>query len=110
MSDERAQKIAEINDRCRTQFMNVTVGWTHGVAHSGHVNEILAAVRAYDFSKADTGNDPYKERDFGAFEVAGEKYFWKIDYYDADMKFGSTDPTSEEETRRALTIMRADEY
>jgi hypothetical protein len=29
-----------------------------------------------------TNNDPYGEHDFGSFELAGEKFFWKIDYYD----------------------------
>lgn len=26
-------------------------------------------------------NDPWKERDFGAFDHNGDKIFWKIDYY-----------------------------
>jgi hypothetical protein len=25
-------------------------------------------------------NDPHRERDFGSFDLDGEKLFWKIDY------------------------------
>ena len=50
------------------------------------------------------------EHDFGSFEVAGEKFFWKIDYYDERCEFGSEDPADPEKTMRVLTIMFADEY
>jgi hypothetical protein len=47
-----------------------------------------------------TNNDPYGEHDFGSFEVAGEKFFWKIDYYDSLCEFGSEDPADPEKTTR----------
>ena len=37
-------------------------------------------------------NDPYGERDFGAFDLAGQRLFWKIDYYDRDLRAGSENP------------------
>ena len=55
-------------------------------------------------------NDPHGEHDFGSFALAGRKFFWKIDAYDADMQFGSEDPTDPEKTTRVLTIMLAEEY
>jgi hypothetical protein len=55
-------------------------------------------------------NDPHREHDFGNFEVAGWKFFWKIDYYDANVEFGSEDPADPKITTRVLTIMLATEY
>ena len=57
-----------------------------------------------------TDNDPHREHDFGSFEIEGETYFFKIDYYALDMIGGSEDPADPEKTTRVLTIMRADEY
>ena len=55
-------------------------------------------------------NDPYGEHDFGAFEVEGEKLFWKIDYYDKALEHGSEDPADPTRTTRVLTVMLASEY
>ena len=55
-------------------------------------------------------NDPYKERDFGAFEHNRDRIFWKIDYYDTTMTKGSEDPSDPRQTVRVLTIMLASEY
>ena len=43
-------------------------------------------------------------------DEAGERYFFKIDYYDKNTEFGSPDPADPAVTTRVLTIMRADEY
>ena len=69
---------------------------------------VLAAVAGFDAFTTD--NDPYGEHDFGSFEVAGETFFWKIDYYDSACEFGSEDPADSEKTTRVLTIMFAGEY
>lgn len=55
-------------------------------------------------------NDPHKEHDFGSFEIAGRKFFFKLDYYDSAMEFGSEDPADPSKTTRVLTIMLASEY
>jgi hypothetical protein len=67
-------------------------------------------LRVKDFNEFDADNDPHHEHDFGAIELNGEKYFWKIDYYDRELRFGSEEPADPEKTTRVLTIMRADEY
>jgi hypothetical protein len=67
-------------------------------------------VRVHEFADFNADNDPHGEHDFGSFEVAGEKFFWKIDCYDVDMINGSEDPADPEKTTRVLTIMLAGEY
>jgi len=39
-----------------------------------------------------------------------EQVFWKLDYYDRDLRFGSEDAANPTITRRVLTIMVSDEY
>lgn len=69
---------------------------------------ILEKVRTFDAFSSE--NDPHHEHDFGAFEEGGHKVFFKHDYYDAAMQFGSEDPADPSKTTRVLTIMLAEEY
>jgi hypothetical protein len=50
-----------------------------------------------------------QQHDFGSFEMVGRKFFWKLDYYDAAMEFGSEDPSDPEKTTRVLTLMLAED-
>lgn len=68
----------------------------------------MRAVQSY--STFTPENDPHGEHDFGSFEIAGERFFWKIDYYDRRYKGGSEDPSDPEKTARVLTVMYAHEY
>lgn len=54
--------------------------------------------------------DVYGEHDFGSFEIGEEHLFWKIDYYDLSLLYGSKDPADATQTKRVLTIMLAEEY
>ena len=72
------------------------------------VGAILGKVMSFEDFTPD--NDPHGEHDFGAFEHAGKRIFWKIDYYDAACENGSEDPADASKTTRVLTIMLADEY
>ena len=68
----------------------------------------MEAVRAFDdFSE---NNDPYGEHDFGNFTLDGADVFWKIDYYDNDLRDGSPNPAEPALTKRVLTVLLAEEY
>ena len=70
-----------------------------------------AAIRTVAaFDAFDAGNDPHGEHDFGSFDLAGDKFFWKVDYYDRNLEFGSDDPADPSKTMRVLTLMLAAEY
>ncbi len=80
------------------------------------VNELPSDVRAMairtvaTFDAFSGDNDPHGEHDFGAFDIAGTKFFFKIDYYDSALEFGSDDPADPAKTKRVLTLMLAEEY
>ena len=105
-----ARRIQVLNDNFRTTFRGGKVVMTSGVAAlSLDVKaRLILAVQA--FSEFTGDNDPHREHDFGAIQLNGETYFWKIDYYDQEMIGGSEDPADPKKTTRVLTIMRAAEY
>ena len=108
-------KIRELNDAFRrgdrsdlgrilitSGVRDLCAAWPLGVA------TVYSIVQRYDrFTNA---NDPNNEHDFGTFEFAGAKCFWKLDYYDKKLEYGSEDPADETKTARVLTIMLASEY
>jgi len=67
--------------------------------------ELIRAVRDFDRFEARD-----QERDFAAFDWEGTRCFWKIDYYEPSLEWGSKDPADAAATARVLTILRADEY
>lgn len=106
----RGEIIARLNDTLRKEGRGGRLLVTRGV-HTlpcFDFRELVRAIAAYDQFNAD--NDPHAERDFGVFELFGAKLMWKIDYYDVDLEFGSTDPANPDVTVRVLTVMLASEY
>ncbi len=109
--DFRQKRIRRLNDEMRKgRFQHGSVVLTAGVQALGEkvLQVAVAKVAAYDTFTKD--NDPHGEHDFGSFEVAGERLFWKIDYFDLDLKRHSPDAANPEVTHRVLTIMLASEY
>jgi hypothetical protein len=106
---ERTARIRELNDDFRVRLNgDGVIALTVAVKNFHSANKALEAVRAFnDFTSA---NDPYGEHDFGAVEVRGERFFFKIDYYNLTLNSGSEDAADPTKTRRVMTIMRAGEY
>ena len=69
-----------------------------------------AIVGTATFNALTLNDDPYGEHDFGGFELEGEPLFWKIDYCDKQLEYGSPDPSNQRVTTRVLTIMLASDY
>ena len=104
MQTENAAEVAKLNDHFRKSGMGIVV--TQGVQVLENLHTLIDEIRRY--SEFNEDNDPYGEHDFGTVHWYGEKVFWKIDYYDRSMQYGS-DPL-DSECKRVLTIMLASEY
>jgi Protein of unknown function (DUF3768) len=106
----KVDKIRDLNDAFRRTFIGGAVVVTAGVEAMSvdQRQSILEKVRSFVTFTAD--NDPHGEHDFGALEQDGERFFWKIDYYDRAMNEGSPDAADASVTTRVLTIMLAEEY
>lgn len=105
-----ADKIRALNDAFRTSMTGGQVFLTAGVDALPSDVKAMVIRRVATFDAFTADNDPHGEHDFGAFELAGHTFFWKINYYDAAMEFGSDDPADPTKTTRVLTIMLASEY
>ena len=108
--DARAATIRALNDKFRQTLQGGTVLMTAGIIalDADAQAEVLAAVRAFDAFNPD--NDPWGEHDFGSLDVAGERVFFKIEYYDLTKAMHSDDPADPSKTERVMTIMLAGEY
>jgi hypothetical protein len=123
----QGERIARLNDLARREMgVACTAVATAGfrslsASDQSRVRELIETFDAFD-----EDNDPHGERDFGCIyqladgrwtterprlrENERERVFWKFDYYDRDLRFGSEDAANPAVTRRVLTIMLADEY
>ncbi len=106
MSDPTS-KIRELNDRLRSTFVGGAVLLSNGVASldDDAKRRLLAAVRTFEAFSPD--NDPYGEHDFGAVEIGGERFLFKIDLYEEPFVNSGNE---EKMITRILTIMLAEEY
>ena len=124
---EQSARIARLNDLARSAMgvactAVATVGFRSlPEADQSSVRQLIETYDAFD-----EDNDPQGERDFGCVYQLGdgrwtterlrlrdderERVFWKFDYYDRDLRFGSEDAANPAITRRVLTIMLSDEY
>ena len=106
----RTDRIRELNDAFRKTLEGGQCLFTPGVSDLGIPFSMAALAAVSAFSEFSADNDPYGEHDFGAFQIGEERLFWKIDYYDLSLEFGSNDPADPAQTKRVLTIMLTEEY
>ena len=102
--------IKTLNDNFRRSFIGGRVMLTRGINAklADDVANILSEVRTFNNFTED--NDPYNEHDFGSFDYKGDKIFFKIDYYDENLKYASENPADSTKTIRVMTVMLASEY
>lgn len=107
----RTKRIRRLNDALRhgEPGHNMMV-ITPGVQSLGDevVAGVMDQVKSYEAFSGDS--DPHGEHDFGSLSEAGEKIFWKIDYFDRQLKAHSPDAADPGVTCRVLTLMLASEY
>ncbi|MFB7143370.1 DUF3768 domain-containing protein [Agrobacterium deltaense] len=110
MTITQTARIRELNDVFRTTWITGKVFITSGIKGLPDAiqSDIVEAVQKFNAFTPD--NDPHGEHDFGAVTIEGHKVFWKIDYYDWTMQYGSEDPANPAVTKRVLTIMLAEGY
>ena len=102
-------RVAELNDALRRDSSQGHWIFTQGVlALPLPAVDLCRAIS--EFNSFTPENDPYGKRDFGAFELAGHRLFWKIDYFDKRLEQHSPDPADPMVTARVLTVMLASEY
>ena len=103
-------EIALQNDNFRKHLSQGTLVLTQGIRSNTKedLEAIITKVRTFD--TFDENNDPYGERDFGAFDYKGKKIFWKIDNYDQEFLYLSPDVSNPRLTNKVMTIMYAEEY
>lgn len=109
---QKTARIRELNDAFRRTFIGGLVVLTRGVSElpEGSRAAVINAVQGFGDDAFVAADDPYGEHDFIAFDVEGQTYFAKIDYYGLTMSVRSEDPADPKKTSRVITIMRADEY
>jgi len=102
-----SSKIAQLNDHLRRTFSGGKVMMTAAVndLDPDTLAEVMSTV-----DKFDGDNDPHHEHDMAFFEVKGERYFFKVDYYDKSLEYRSEDPSDPTLTARVLTIGEASDY
>lgn len=103
-------RIRQLNDEARMHLTDGVIYATSGISALPADDQAAILKRVFEFDDFDPENDPHGEHDFGAFDHKGDRIFWKIDYYNLQMRNASPDPADPRVTKRILTVMLASEY
>ena len=74
-------EIAKLNDEFRANPSLGLLVLTDGIRANSEDDIAVIINKVRNFDNFNEDNNPYGERDFGAFDFRGKKIFWKIDYY-----------------------------
>jgi Protein of unknown function (DUF3768) len=110
MSQTLQTSIATQNDLFRQSNIDGEIHISHLVSTLPTRDLLILRLMVAAFDNFTPDNDPYGEHDFGSVELHGERYYWKIDYYDLNCEYGSDDPSDSTVTRRIMTILHSSEY
>jgi len=110
MSKINKEKVIELNDQLRTTFEGGRVVCTQGVAHLKETTRLKVFRAIREFSDFTPENDPYGEHDLGSVKADDITAFWKIDYFDNDLKYHSPAEDDPDVTTRVMTVMLPEEY
>jgi len=106
----QTEVIRKLNDQFRCSFTGGRVVTTAGINNLPSESQSMLIRKVQQFDEFNPDNDPHGEHDFGRIDLLEKGFFWKIDYYDTELKYGSENPADPAATTRVLTIMRAEEY
>jgi hypothetical protein len=111
VTSTNSTRLTELNDLFRRHRSGKGMRLiTAGIAAMTAEEQTTIIARVATFDAFTEANDPHGDHDFGSFDHAGARIFWKIDAYaDDSLTLGADDPTNPA-TFRVLTIMLADEY
>lgn len=108
--DETTKKIQMLNDLLRCDGIGGHFLFSERVSNLNKEERMEVFEKVRTFNSFCEDNDPYKEHDFGSIDCKLGRIFWKIDYYDTEIRFGSDFPEDPKKTIRVMTIMFAEEY
>jgi hypothetical protein len=104
---EKSRRIRDLNDAFRKSLDSAlgTTMLTAGVSALPSDVRAMAIRKVATFDAFGADNDPHGEHDFGSFDLAGHKFFFKIDYYDSTLESGrprDDDPRADAHARRRI--------
>lgn len=97
--------VAARNDRLRKTGLGGRTMISELVVDLDYFDDVMGAMISFD--AFDRENDPHEEHDCAVFEVRGEQFMFKIDYYDLNLEYGVCPKT--EPAIHVLTLMHASE-
>lgn len=107
---EDKKRIRQLNDVFRQTGASGRILVTPAVRALNDIDQTKLLYLVREFNNFSTDNDPHGEHDFGIVKLHGESYYWKIDYYDRALKWGSENPADPDKTTRVMTILHSHEY
>ncbi len=101
---KRTTRIRKLNDSFRRTFSGGKVMLGRSVVKLDSVSRANLYDVVHYFDAFTPNIDHDSEHDFGDLEFAGQRFCFKIDYYDSSFEFFSDDPANPHKTTRVLTI------